>query len=89
MLSRTLFGAGDSCGPQGFQTPHNRKRRLLTHADQAAAQRQALAPDVIDHGMVGGRAGVGAHDASVRDKLFGERDAEHHARREARERFVK
>src|SRR5215471_2000274 len=73
------FGAGDGGRPQSLQAPPNRKRRLLTHAKHAVAKRQTLAPDMIDHRMIGGRAGIRAPDAGVFDKLFGERDAQYHA----------
>ena len=57
--------AADGRAAQGLQRTSKRKSERLPPPDahQPIRQREPLAPDMVDHGMIGGGAGIGAGDA--------------------------
>src|SRR5262249_10531299 len=56
--------------------------------DQPVGERKPLAPDVVDHRVVGGGAGIRACDAYIAEQRMGHMQEELHARRSARVAFV-
>ena len=56
--------------------------------DQQVGKREPLAPQMIDHRMIGGGAAVGVREGRLGEQSLGEVERELHARRCAREVLV-
>src|SRR5262245_59646380 len=80
-----VLGGRNGAGSCGLERARQRKRCLTVwpRPHQAVSERQALAPDVVDHRVVGRRAGIGAGEAWRGEQRLGGLQHELHARRSA------
>ncbi len=69
------LGVGDRRRAHRFEIAGAGEGRLRADCDQAVAEGEALAPDVVDHRMIGGGAGIGVGDRAVVEQFLGEQVA--------------
>ncbi len=72
--------------PRGRQRLERHRRRL--HRNQAVGERETVVPEMVDHRMVGGGAGIDPRDTGLRRQHRRELIGELHAGREAGDAFV-